>query len=80
MLCFFWCAASNVHLLDRGGEEKDLNYLKDTLFDLINESDELNVVDIESNDAEDRFVLHFPDGSSFIVMVESAHQEGETRG
>ena len=53
----------------------DLNYLKDTLFDLMNESDELNVADIESVDAENKFVLHFQDGSSFIVNVESARQE-----
>jgi len=53
----------------------DLNYLKDTLFDLINESDELIVADIESIDTENHFVLHFQDGSSFVVTVESARQE-----
>lgn len=47
----------------------DLNYFKDVLFDLINESDVLDVIDIQSDDKADSFIVSTKDGSSFGVYV-----------
>ena len=41
----------------------ELNYLKDHLFDLLNESDCLSVTDIEANDT-------VPDGSVFVISCQ----------
>lgn len=47
----------------------DINVFKDHLWDLINESDELDVVDIQSDDKVNRYRVAVRDGSSFIVQV-----------
>ena len=44
----------------------ELNYLKDHLFDLLNESDCLSVTDIEANDTLNTFRITVPDGSVFV--------------
>ncbi len=46
----------------------ELNYFKDRLFDLINESDELGVADIEADDRKNTFLIRTADGS--VIMVE----------
>lgn len=43
----------------------ELNELKDRLFDLLNESDALDLLDLHLYDRENILVLAFPDGSSF---------------
>ena len=50
----------------------ELNYLKDHLFDLLNESDCLNVTNIEANDALNTFRITVPDGSVFVISCQSA--------
>lgn len=47
----------------------ELNFFKDILFDLINESDALNVSDIACNDAENLLFVSFDDGSLFQIKV-----------
>lgn len=47
----------------------DLNRFKDTLFDLINESDELNVSNIAWNEKKNVLVAYFPDGSEYALCV-----------
>ena len=47
----------------------DINVFKDILWDLINESDELDVVDIQSNDKTNQYRVTVRDGSSFVVQV-----------
>ena len=47
----------------------ELNYFKDVLFDLINESDALDVEDIQSDDKENRFVVTVQGGATFSVQI-----------
>ena len=47
----------------------DLNYFKDILFDLINESDALDVADIQSDDRANTFTVTTKDGASFLVHI-----------
>ena len=48
----------------------ELNYLKDHLFDLLNESDCLSVTDIEANDTLNTFRITVPDGSVFVISCQ----------
>lgn len=50
----------------------DINYFKDILFDLLNESNELNIKDIQCDDNENRFEVITADGAAFVVTVEKA--------
>lgn len=43
----------------------DLNYFKDTLFDLINEADTMEIEDITTNDKKNTFMISLIDGSRF---------------
>lgn len=47
----------------------DLNYFKDKLFDVINESDELDISDIQTDDSKDLFMVVMKDGSVFAFRV-----------
>lgn len=46
----------------------DLNYIKDHLFDLLNESDLLDVRTIEADDRRDTFRVTVADGSVFEII------------
>ena len=46
-----------------------LNYFKDVLFDLINESNALDIDDIQCDDRANTFAVLLKDGSSFLVQV-----------
>lgn len=46
-----------------------LDYFKDVLFDLINESDALDVDDIQSDDRANTFLVLMKDGSAYSVLV-----------
>lgn len=50
----------------------ELNYFKDILFDLMNESDELDVADIQSDDRANTFLVSMKDGTSFFVQISAA--------
>ena len=58
-LCTFFIAVE--------GYTMDLNYFKDTLFDIINESDALDaeLLDIYCDDQNDTMTVNLKDGSSF---------------
>lgn len=45
----------------------ELNRFKDKLFDLINESGELDVTDIEADDRENTFLIRMADGSTIVL-------------
>ena len=45
----------------------ELNYFKDQLFDLINESDDMSILEIETNDLNDIFTIIMTDGSVFEI-------------
>lgn len=47
----------------------DLNFFKDILFDLINESDALDVADIQCDDRANTFTVLMKDGTSFLLHV-----------
>lgn len=47
----------------------DINYFKDVLFDLMNESDALDVEDIQSDDKENQFVVTVRGGATFSVQI-----------
>ena len=46
----------------------DLNYFKDKLFDLLNDSDDLNIVDIVTDDRRGLFTVNTTDGSTFELL------------
>lgn len=48
----------------------DLNYFKDKLFDLLNESDELDLSDIRADDKRNTFTVRTADGSEFELMCQ----------
>ncbi len=52
----------------------DLNYFKDILFDLINESDALepHLQDIQCDDRNDIMAVFMKDGSRFVIHVKKA--------
>ncbi len=50
----------------------DINHFKDVLWDLMNESDDLDVTDIQSDDKANRFVVTVSDGTMFSVQIESS--------
>ena len=46
----------------------ELNYLKDMLFDLLNDnSEELNISDIQTHERENTFGISMTDGSVFEI-------------
>lgn len=45
----------------------ELNDFKDRLFDVLNESDELNISDIAGDDAKNIFVIEMEDRSVFVI-------------
>jgi len=49
----------------------ELNYFKDLLFDLINESDTLDVQDIQSDDKSNTFTVTVNDGTKFDICCKS---------
>lgn len=56
----------------------ELNYFKDKLFDLLNESDEMDISNIDSDDRNSLFIISMADGSVFeIVCRQAAEKEGE---
>ena len=46
----------------------DLNYFKDQLFDLLNESDAMDISDIITDDRHDLFPVSTSDGSQFELL------------
>ena len=55
----------------------NLNYFKDLLFDVINESDKLSVVDIISNDKESTFIIELWTGKFLLKCSE--YNEAENK-
>lgn len=47
----------------------DINVFKDILWDLMNESDALDVTDIQSIEKDNRFIVTVSDGATFEVQV-----------
>ena len=48
----------------------ELNYFKDHLFDLLNESDILDVQDIKSDDKANTFQVTVSDGTKFDIYCD----------
>lgn len=48
----------------------EINFFKDILFDLINESNDLDISRIEANDKENSFRITMTDGSCFLIRCE----------
>lgn len=46
------------------------NEFKDRLFNVLNETDEMNIADIETYDRENQFNVVVSDGSQFIITTE----------
>ena len=46
------------------------NEFKDRLFNVLNETDEMNIADIETYDRENKFKVVVSDGSQFIITTE----------
>lgn len=45
----------------------NLPYIMDTMFDLLNESDNLNIQDIIENESEGKFYLVTGDGTKLLI-------------
>ena len=50
----------------------DMTVFKDILFDLINESDELNIINIAWNEEDNLFVVQLSDLTQFAVQIKPA--------
>ena len=48
----------------------ELNYFKDKLFDVLNESDDLDLADITADDRQNSFTLTTSDGSVFELLCQ----------
>lgn len=48
----------------------ELTYVKDCLFDLLNESDMLDVTDIQADDRQNTFRITAADGSVFLITCQ----------
>ena len=46
----------------------ELDYFKDQLFDLLNESDAMDISDITADDRHDLFTVSTADGSQFELL------------
>lgn len=54
------------------GAVVELNYFKDKLFDLLNESDELDIADLNVEDRISLFTVTMADGSVFELECRNA--------
>ena len=52
----------------------EIAVFKDILFDLINESDELSIINIAWNEDDNLFVVQLSDLSQFVVQVKPAEE------
>ena len=52
----------------------EMTIFKDILFDLINESDDLNIINIAWNEDDNLFVVQLSDLSQFVVQIKSADE------
>lgn len=51
----------------------DLNYFKDKLFDILNDTDELDITDICADDRNDRLTVSVAGGSVFEIECRRAN-------
>ena len=49
-------------------ENMDLNYFKDKLFDILNDSDNIDIVDIITDDRRGLFIVSTSDESVFEIL------------
>lgn len=52
----------------------ELNYFKDKLFDLLNETDELDITDLNMEDRKNLLTVSMSDGSIFEIICQTAAQ------
>lgn len=52
----------------------ELDYFKDKLFDLLNESDELDIAELSTVDRINLFTVTMADGSTFELVCRNAPQ------
>ncbi len=52
----------------------ELNYFKDKLFDVLNETDELDIADLNLEDRKDLLTVTMSDGSVFEIMCQTVAQ------
>ena len=52
----------------------EISVFKDILFDLINESDALNIINISWNEIENLFVVQLSDLTQFVVQIKSGDE------
>jgi hypothetical protein len=52
----------------------EMAVFKDILFDLINESDDMNIINIAWNEDDNLFVVLLSDLSQFVVQIKSADE------
>lgn len=50
-----------------GNDGMELNYFKDKLFDLLNDSEDMEIADIEADEGNNLFTVSMADGSVFEI-------------
>ena len=66
--------ASGISRTGKEFDDMDLNYFKDCLFDLLNEWDSLEIVDIEVQDRNDTITVTVGDGSVFEIRCRPVYR------
>lgn len=61
-----------IPLTDMSGAKDNMekNEIKDRLFDVLNDTDNLPIQDIMVNDSEDRIMIYLSDGTLFTIKCE----------
>ena len=69
--CVFRCMAPAMHFFCCEDDPMDINFFKDILFDLVNESDELDpyLEDIECDDRNNLMTVITKDGKRYTIHV-----------
>lgn len=50
----------------------ELNYFKDKLFDLLNDSEDLEIVDLNVDEKNNRLIVKTEDGNTFEILCRKA--------
>ncbi len=58
----------------------ELEYFKDKLFDLLNDSEDMGIVDIDADERNNRFMVRMEDGNVFEIVCRESDGRIQTDG
>lgn len=56
----------------KGDKGTELNYFKDKLFDLLNDSEEMGIIDLNADERNNLFTVRTEDGEVFEIVCRQA--------